>query len=172
MRRGSKRDLVFVTVCIIIISMICCGCRSTKSVEEVVRTDTIRETETVVEYVPDTIYVEVPAQEKECTTLDSTSYLETDYAESTARINLNGTLFHELRNKAGKRAVETKIKVVTNKVRLYVNHDVVRRVTIEKKLSFWQRIAIRCFPWLLVALAGLGLWTFKIPILRLLSKVV
>ena len=50
-------------------------------------------------YVPDTVYLEIPAQTAERTTRDSTSHLENDYATSDARINTDGSLYHDLKTK-------------------------------------------------------------------------
>lgn len=166
MRR--KTCIMWQAIFIVAILVGCCtasGCRTSRDTVTTYRTDTVREKETVVEYVPDTVYVEVPAQEKERTTRDSTSYLETDYAESTARINLNGTLFHELRNKPGKKAVETKTKVVTNTIRQQVNHETTRTITIEKRPTWLQRTAVKMFPWLLVLCAGLLLYVLRKPLM-------
>lgn len=172
MKSKEKRDLIFVVVCIIIIALLCCSCRSTKtSVVEVVVNDTIRETSTVVEYIPDTIYIEVPAEEKERTTKDSTSHLETSYAESNARINKDGTLYHDLSNKSGERPVEVKTKVITQTRNLAINNKKERTITIEKKLSLMKRIAVKFFPWVLAGFVGLLGWTFRKPLLRLVAMI-
>lgn len=171
MKSREKRDLIFVVVCIIIIALLCCSCRSTKSVVEVVVNDTIRETNTVVEYVPDTIYIEVPAEEKERTTKDSVSHLETSYAVSNARINKDGTLYHDLSNKSGERPVEVKTKVITKTNTLAINNKKERTITIEKKLPFFKRMAVKFFPWVLAGFVGLLGWTFRKPLLRLVAMI-
>ena len=61
--------------------------------------------------VPDTVYVEIPPQIAERTTADSTSHLENDYATSDARINPDGTLFHQLATKPQKKPVEVDKKI-------------------------------------------------------------
>ena len=160
-------------VFLIMLLVACCtagGCKTSRGTVLTYRTDTVREKETVVEYVPDTVYMEVPAQEKERVTRDSTSYLETDYAESTARINLNGTLFHELRNKAGKKAVETKKKMVTTTIKLQIRHETERTITIEKRPSLTQRAAIRLFPWMLILSGGLLLYILRKPLITWLQR--
>lgn len=169
----AKTYTLWQIVFIALILLACCaatGCKTRLNTIEINNTDTIREKETVVEYVPDTVYVEVPAQEKERTTRDSTSYLETDYAESTARINLNGTLFHELRNKVGKKAIETKTKVVTNTIRQRVNHETTRAITVEKKPTWAQRMALKLFPWLLIMCSILLLYVLRRPLMAWLRR--
>ena len=173
MEKKNKKDLAFAIICVIIIALLCCSCRCAKTcVVEVVRTDTIRETNTVIEYVPDTIYIEVPAEEKERTTKDSTSHLETSYAESNARINKDGTLYHDLSNKSGKRPVEVKTKVVTVTKTLAINNKKEKTITIEKKLSLWKKMAIKFFPWLLTTVVGLLGYTFRKPLLKLIRMII
>ncbi len=53
----------------------------------------------------DTAYIEIPPQSAERVANDSVSHLETDFAVSDARINPDGTLFHNLLNKTQKRPV-------------------------------------------------------------------
>ena len=162
-----------VIVFIVILAMFCCSCRCTKTgVVEIVRTDTITNTEKVVEYVPETIYVTVPVEGKERTTKDSVSHLETSYATSNARINADGTLYHDLNNKAGARPVETKAKVVTQTKTQRINHNTTRTVTVEKRLSLWKQMKIRLFPWLLLLCIGLLLYVFRKPIGKLVKGLV
>lgn len=170
MEKKNKRDLAFAIICMILIALLCCSCRSTKtSVVEVVVNDTIRETSTVVEYVPDTIYIEVPAEEKERTTKDSVSHLETSYAESNARINKDGTLYHDLSNKSGERPFEVKTKVITQTRNLVINNKKEKTITIEKKLPLMKRMAVKFFPWVLAGFVGLLGWTFRKPIGKLIK---
>lgn len=44
----------------------------------------------------------------------------------------------------------------------------VKEVKVEKPLSFGQRLKLRLFWGLLILAAGLGLWTFRKPILKLI----
>ena len=39
--------------------------------------------------------------------------------------------------------------------------DRIKEVKVEKPLSWWKRVKIGAFPWLLLAVAGLLLWTFR-----------
>lgn len=162
--------MAFAIICMILIALLCCSCRCTKTgVVEIVVNDTIRETSTVVEYVPDTIYIEVPAEEKERTTKDSVSHLETSYAESNARINKDGTLYHDLSNKSGEIPVKVKTKVITQTRNLAINNKKEKTITIEKKLPFMKRMAVKFFPWVLAGFVGLLGWTFRKPIGKLIK---
>ena len=39
--------------------------------------------------------------------------------------------------------------------------ETIKEVKVEKPLSWWKRVKIGAFPWLLLAVAGLLLWTFR-----------
>ena len=171
MTQKDKRDLILLVILTLLIGLLCCSCRCTKTgVTELIRTDTIRDTQIITEYATDTVYLEIPAQAKERETRDSTSYLETDYAESTARINPNGTLFHELNNKAGKKAHEVQTKTVTKTISQNINNNLTRTVTLKERLSLWKQMAIRLFPWLLAVIFALCLYVFRKPFWKLLSR--
>lgn len=109
--------------------------------------------------VPDTVFVEIPAQIAERTTPDSLSHLENDYAESNARINQDGTLFHDLRTKPQAKPVPTKKEVQYRDSIVYKDRIVKLRVTetktveVEKKLSWFQKTQIYGFWALLLLLA-------------------
>ena len=69
------------------------------------RRDSIR-VETVIKFITDTVYLEIPAQTAQRETRDSVSHLENDYAESDARINPDGSLYHDLNTKPQKKPLE------------------------------------------------------------------
>lgn len=109
--------------------------------------------------VPDTVFVEIPAQTAERTTPDSLSHLENDYAESNARINQDGTLFHDLRTKPQAKPVPTEKEIQYRDSIVYKDRIVKLRVTetktveVEKKLSWFQKTQIYGFWALLLLLA-------------------
>lgn len=43
----------------------------------------------------------------------------------------------------------------------------IKEVKVEKPLSWWKRVKIGAFPWLLLATAGLLVWTFRKFIFRI-----
>lgn len=110
-------------------------------------------------FVPDTVFVEIPAQTAERTTPDSLSHLENDYAESNARINQDGTLFHDLRTKPQAKPVPTEKEIQYRDSIVYKDRIVKLRVTetktveVEKKLSWFQKTQIYGFWALLLFLA-------------------
>lgn len=108
--------------------------------------------------VPDTVFVEIPAQTAERTTPDSLSRLENDFAESTARINQDGSLYHDLKTKPQTKPVPTNKEIQErDSVRTVCRDRIVERtstetVEVEKKLSRFQKIQIAGFWTLLVFL--------------------
>ena len=135
------------------------GCKAKQTALESVQRDSVR-----VEYrertvlVPDTVYLEIPAQTAERTTRDSISRLENDFATSEAHVFPDGSLFHNLIAKAQRKAVETTRQIEYRDSIVY--RDRVQNVTqtvtkeVAKPLSWWQRTQIYGF-WALIALAAL-----------------
>lgn len=110
-------------------------------------------------FVPDTVFVEIPAQTAERTTPDSLSHLENDYAESNARINQDGSLFHDLKTKPQAKPVPTEKEIQYRDSIVYKDRIVKLRVTetktveVEKKLSWFHKTQIYGFWALLLLLA-------------------
>ena len=108
--------------------------------------------------VPDTVFVEIPAQSAERTTPDSISHLENDFSESTAKINQDGSLYHDLKTKPQTKPVPVQKEVQQrDSVRVEyrdrtVTETVVETVEVEKKLSLFQKTQIAGFWTLLVFL--------------------
>lgn len=102
------------------------------------------------------VTVEVPAQSAMQVVTDSTSHLETDYAESDAWINSNGALGHSLRNKNQVKQVGVAVPVKTTEVATTATS--IREVPVpypepvyvEKPLSQWQKFRLSAF-WYLAA---------------------
>lgn len=99
--------------------------------------------------MPDTLYVEIPVQTAERTTRDSTSHLENDYATSDARINADGTLFHDLNTKPQKKpvafdkSVERQDSIVYQYKYKYITEIV--KEEVERELTWWQKTQIYGF---------------------------
>ena len=129
-------------IAVIFIGLMLCAlfgsCRSHKEVIE--NNDSVRvEIRTNTVYIPDTVFVEIPAQKAERTTADSTSHLENDYSLSDARINQDGTLFHSLETKPQSKPVEFQKPVITNDSIEVRYKTRTRMVEVEKKLTRWQQ---------------------------------
>ena len=106
-----------------------------------------------VKYIKDTVYLEIPAQTAERTTPDSTSHLENDYATSDARINEDGSLYHDLKTKPQRKPQEVEVPVQTTDSTTaeikYVDREVA--VEVPRELSWWQKTKMYGF-WALLAL--------------------
>jgi len=159
-------------VALFLLAIICAcfsSCASHKTISETERHDSVRvETRVETIYVPDTVFVEIPAQSAERTTADSTSHLETEFAESDARINPDGTLYHFLANKAQEKPVEIQKQIVKKDSIVY--RDRYNKITITKtkevhKLYWWQKTCIYGFFVCLLIL----LWKYRKKILGLIK---
>lgn len=103
--------------------------------------------ETRIEYIPDTVFIEIPAQMSERETADSTSHLENDYATSDARINPDGTLFHDLKTKPQKKPVNVERPVEYRDSIVYKTKTVIETKTeqVPRELTWWQHTQIHGF---------------------------
>lgn len=147
---------------ILFIAALLTGCATPR---KAISTDSQQQRDSVrIEYrertvlVPDTVFVEIPAQTAERTTPDSLSHLENDYAESTARINQDGSLYHDLKTKPQTKPVTTNKEIQErDSVRTVYRDRIVKQtitetVEVEKKLSWFQKTQIAGFWTLLVFL--------------------
>lgn len=145
------------------------GCASSRRLSENVhQQDSVQiKVETRIEYVPDTVYIEIPAQTAERETADSTSHLENDYATSDVRINPDGTLFHNLKTKPQKKPVEFEKPVERKDSIIYKTKTVaeVRTVEVPRPLNWWERTQIYGF-WFIVFIAAI---VYREKILSLLK---
>lgn len=134
---------------IILISvMLLAGCKTVKRVPVYIQNDSIRtEVKTVTRYVKDTLLVPIPAQTAERTTTDSTSTLENDYAISEARINADGTLYHDLRTKPQDLEVEfdKPVERTDSTTDRTGTTTEVRIVEVERELTWWEQTQLYGF---------------------------
>lgn len=132
-----------------VLAVACCPCRHlTTSTQDSVRVETVVRTE----YIPDTVFVEVPLEIERQTVRDTMSHLETSYAVSDARITPDGSLFHSLANIPQKRPVPTEKEIIYRDS--IVSRDRVNRevVEVERKLTWWQQTQMKGFWIVLVVL--------------------
>ncbi len=134
----------------------CCPCRHLTTGEQQVSADSLRiEYRERIIYVPDTVLITIPAQTAERTTPDSISHLENDFAESDARINADGTLFHSLNTKPQEMEVPTQKQIEQRDSIVYrdrwLQRTITRTVTVKQDLSWWQKTQIYGF-WVFILL--------------------
>ena len=169
-----KKSLVtIITLSALVLLMGCCPCRKLTYSGSGTRLDS-----TIIEYreriviVPDTVYLDIPRQTAERTITDSVSHLENDYALSDARINADGTLFHDLKTKPQKMPVVVETKIERRDSIIYKNREIEIPIPIERELGWWEHTAIRFFPWSLVLLSCVLLYMFRKPIINLARRLI
>lgn len=160
-------------VILIVLSCLLCACGTQKKTIEAVRTET--ENNTVeVRYekilVPDTVFVEVPAQSKSVVTPEKSSVLENDFAKSEASIDSLGMLHHSLTTKPQKKPVPTQREIERKDSIVYVDKFVKAPYPVERQLTKWERAQQKGF-WVLlsVTIVSLG-WIFRKPMLKLIRR--
>lgn len=149
------------------------GCRSVKYVPVYIQDDsTETRVKTVTEYIKDTLLVKIPAQTAERTTADTTSHLENDYAESHARINPDGTLYHSLMTKPQGLEVEydKPIQRTDSTVNKKGTATVVRTVEVERGLTWIEQGQIYGFRVLAALLMAWLAWRNRKKIATLTRK--
>lgn len=156
------------------LTLLLVSCSTTKKATQVL-TPVATETAStkVVEkqiFIRDTVFVEIPAQQAERTTQDSVSFLETDYAASTARINLDGTLYHDLKNKAQRKPVQHDTPVLTKDSIVYVNKETPVPYPVDRELTIYEALSIKYFKWLLPLFALALMWIFRKPVMALIRR--
>lgn len=152
-----------IILCLIVAMGIVVGCRTVKSSEKenTETSDSVR-----IEYiekivkVPVTVTVEVPVEQKDRMTNDSTSHLETSFAVSDASmIWIDGVPFlrHSLENKPQKIAKKDSVPVKEKEKIMWKTRRVTytKTVTLEKQLTLWQRTKQDYGGWAMGILAGL-----------------
>lgn len=149
------KALLYVFIVVILLA----GCSPCKHLAETQEQhdSTLTKVVTQTYYVKDTVRIEIPAQTAERTTADSVSELENDYATSTARINPDGTLYHDLKTKPQDipKEVETPVQVKDSIVYKDKYKDRVRTVEVERELTWWQRTQMYGF-WVALAVIVVG----------------
>lgn len=142
------KQTIFVFMAVLMLAG-CSSIRHATTTQTSDRKDSVRiEYREKIVYVPDTVYLEIPAQTAERTTRDSTSHLENDFAESDARINADGSLYHDLKTKPQQKAVPTEKEIVERDSTEYhgksstETEQVIKEVEVEKPLSWFQKTQI------------------------------
>lgn len=160
-----KKKLIFWAVVVVLL----CSCGAGKQLPvQTEQKDSVRvEVREVTRYVPDTAWMKIPAQSTENTTRDTSSHLETDYAESDARINPDGTLYHSLRNKAQERPVPVDVPVTQKDSIVYKDRYVYDTVKVPRDLTAWQKWQMRSF-WIL--LSAITVYLLRKPLLALTRR--
>ena len=167
----TLRIIIAIVGILIIAALTSC---KTKQELQTITAEDFRRTEIIHTERIDTVFVEIPAQSSERITQESESFLETDFAESFAAINGDGTLKHTLRNKDFKHSVMVKTTtdtIITEKI-IEKPYPVEVPVEIEKELTWWQRTRLNTWWWITTVLALCVAWIFRKPLFTILRKIV
>ena len=116
------------------------ACSVTRQVTPREQTTVEIRTETV--YVPDTVYVQLPAVSQSVETLDTVSVLENRYAVSEASVSGN-VLKHSLEVKPIKEPVAIKKEIVYRDSIIVKEVDVDHYIEMPAELTAWQSFKIK-----------------------------
>ncbi len=149
--------------------LILCGCatkRTTGTTIDSNASDSVRvEVRERIVLVPDTVYIDIPLQTAERITLSDSSHLENDYAESDARINPDGTLYHRLATKEQKKSVPTS-KTLSTKDSIayrdrYIKQTKTETKTVERDFTSWERFRLQSWYWFALIVLGVVICAIK-----------
>lgn len=121
-------------------------------------------------FIKDTVTIKVPEQSAKQTTKDSSSYLETDFATSTARILEDGTLYHDIKNKVQEIPIETEKEIESRDTTIYKEKKVSVPVPVEKELSWREQTSIKWFPYLLGLCVLVLVYLIRKPLITLIKR--
>lgn len=98
--------------------------------------------EVVTVFEKDTVLVEIPQIVEKVQTMDTVSFLENEFAKSSAEVS-DGILSHSLETKPVQKPVEIKKEIVYRDSVVFRDRTVVEIVEVEKPLSGWQQFKIK-----------------------------
>ena len=116
------------------------ACGTIKQVTPREQTTVEIRTETV--YVPDTVYVQLPAVSQSVQTLDTVSVLENKYAVSEAQVS-NGVLAHSLEVKPVREPAIVQKQIVYKDSIIVKQVDVDHYIEMPAELTPWQSFKIK-----------------------------
>ena len=159
---------IFIPIVLVVGSVIgfqsCCP----KHYPQIVYRDSVR-VEIRERLVHDTVAIEVPKIVEKNVTRDTISHLENDWAESDVELK-DGFLWHSLATKGKTVYVPVQVPVHDTLIVEKEAQETIIEKEVEKPLSWWQRLKIGAFWWLLGGLLLLAVWVFRKPILDLIRR--
>lgn len=131
----------------------------------------VQHTVTEIEYrdrfVHDTATVEIPVEVERIVTRDTISHLENSFAKSDAVVS-QGLLSHSLESKPQIIKVPVKVKVTDT---LWRESEKTAEIQyVEKQMTKFQQFRLDAFWWMSALIAGLSVWTFRKPLLKLIKS--
>lgn len=129
-----------------------------------------REIRTEIQYrdrvVPITATFNIPYFVEKNVTKDTSSHLENPYAKSDAIVS-GGMLFHSLESIP--QTIETTVEVHVTDTLWKESEIRTETVEVERKFTWWEKVRLRSFWWLLVAVIALLAWVFRKPLMKCLG---
>ena len=136
-------------VAIVLMCSACVSCGLFKHTPVIEYRDSVR-----VEYrdriIHDTATFEIPVIVEKNVTRDTSSHLENPYAKSDASVS-GGFLSHSLESIPQIIKVPYEVEVHDTLYFEKSSQSEIKEVEVEKPLSWWERLKIGAFPWLLLA---------------------
>ncbi|MBP3342731.1 MAG: hypothetical protein IKK23_03530 [Bacteroidales bacterium] len=123
-----------------ILSALCVACSVARQAAPSENLSTRVEVVTVFE--KDTVLVEIPQIVEKVQTMDTVSFLENEFAKSSAEVS-DGILSHSLETKPVQKPVEIQKEIVYRDSVVFRDRTVVETVEVEKPLSGWQQFKIK-----------------------------
>lgn len=153
---------------IIILSALILASCSPRIVEHV-RTEYKTEYRDSTVYRDSLVYITLPAESStNHLALGDRSHLETSVAESDAWVDSTG-LHHTIANKRDPLPFHLTYpeRIIVSSAMSNHSEILTRYVKVPRELTWWQRFRLSVFPWLLMAVALLLVWTFRKFLFRL-----
>lgn len=153
---------------IIILSALILASCSPRIVEHV-RTEYKTEYRDSTVYRDSLVYIMLPVESStNHLALGDRSHLETSVAESDAWVDSTG-LHHTIANKRDPLPFHLTYpeRIIVSSAMSNHSEILTRYVKVPRELTWWQRFRLSVFPWLLMAVALLLVWTFRKFLFRL-----
>ena len=160
-----KRNIIYCIIAFLLLTS--CGVGKHLPIQTEQRDSVRIEVRKETKYIRDTVFLTVPAQSAENTTRDTSSHLETDYAESDARINPDGTLYHSLKNKEQEKPIPVDVPTTQKDSIVDKGRYVYETVEVPRELTGWQKWQMRSF-WIL--LSAVAVYVLRKPLLALIRR--
>ena len=98
--------------------------------------------EVVTVFEKDTVLVEIPQIVEKVQTMDTVSFLENEFAKSSAEVS-DGILSHSLETKPVQKPVEIQKEIIYRDSIVFRDRTIVETVEVEKPLTGWQQLKIK-----------------------------
>ncbi|MBE6224428.1 MAG: hypothetical protein E7122_04285 [Bacteroidales bacterium] len=123
-----------------IFSALCVACSVARQAAPSEKLSTRVEVVTVFE--KDTVLVEIPQIVEKVQTMDTVSFLENEFAKSSAEVS-DGILSHSLETKPVQKPVEIQKEIVYRDSIVFRDRTIIETVEVEKPLTGWQQFKIK-----------------------------